>query len=324
MMCERCGKVEAVVRTSHVAEGRTIAMHWCRQCAEALGQSPTSSSPTSTAAEELEWLVLDAKDQPDRVSEAEEQRAVQLIAADVAATLGSEHEDEIRRQAALVRTWWYDRPSYVARVAEGVQQYLHDCFIDITWPQCPRHPNHPLWLHDGMWQCERDGVAISPLGGLGEVTARGARDRRGSPAHDALGLHRGRAPLHRIRGAPRARDLVAEPRRARWTDGAGDSGTSPGGDTPGAGDSDGLLHIPTDGSIESENGKLNVLEGLLHALWGACIGLLGGWWLAAALPLWDDRVEFAIAIAVGALGAALAYRNGSAFWNAVGESISRI
>ena len=34
------------------------------------------------------------------------------------------------------------------RVAEEVQQWLHDTFLDPTWPACPEHRRHPLWLSD--------------------------------------------------------------------------------------------------------------------------------------------------------------------------------
>jgi hypothetical protein len=51
-------------------------------------------------------------------------------------------------------------------LVDDVQQQVHDEFIDVTWPRCPRHPNHPLWLVGGHWQCTRDNVAVSALGKL--------------------------------------------------------------------------------------------------------------------------------------------------------------
>jgi hypothetical protein len=51
-----------------------------------------------------------------------------------------------------------------------VQQRLHDTFIHTTWPICPLHPQHPLWLdgdHDGaVWRCAQAGMDIAPLGSL--------------------------------------------------------------------------------------------------------------------------------------------------------------
>ena len=51
-----------------------------------------------------------------------------------------------------------------------VQQYFHDCSIDTSWPRCPRHPQHPLWLHEESWCCERDDIVIAKLGELGRAT----------------------------------------------------------------------------------------------------------------------------------------------------------
>ena len=53
-----------------------------------------------------------------------------------------------------------------SKVVEDVQQRFHDEFIDTVWPRCPRHHQHPLWLHDGAWVCEQDQVAIARLGAL--------------------------------------------------------------------------------------------------------------------------------------------------------------
>jgi hypothetical protein len=47
-----------------------------------------------------------------------------------------------------------------------VQQYFHDLFIHTTWPSCPRHRRHPLWLHCEFWTCELDDVPIARLGEL--------------------------------------------------------------------------------------------------------------------------------------------------------------
>lgn len=51
--------------------------------------------------------------------------------------------------ASQIMTEWDDDvswPLFVARVLEETQQWLHDTFVDTTWPRCPEHGNHPLWL----------------------------------------------------------------------------------------------------------------------------------------------------------------------------------
>jgi hypothetical protein len=60
-----------------------------------------------------------------------------------------------------------DEPDdYVAKVVEEDQQGFHDLFIDTTWPACPFHSRHPLWLHSGHWTCDQDSVCLAPLGQL--------------------------------------------------------------------------------------------------------------------------------------------------------------
>jgi hypothetical protein len=96
----------------------------------------------------------------------ERERAVRLLTADVVATLGKQHGDVVQAELfnAVEFTDSVDR--FAERLAEDVQQVFHDTFVDTTWPACPRHPNHPLWFHDGAWCCERDRVAIASLGEL--------------------------------------------------------------------------------------------------------------------------------------------------------------
>ena len=93
--------------------------------------------------------------------------------ADLTGTLAS------RRQIAeqIVNDWvaqgigWATTGAQLAHsVGEGIQQYLHDSFVETTWPTCPVHRSHPLFLHllpDGslMWECEQSTWA-APLGGL--------------------------------------------------------------------------------------------------------------------------------------------------------------
>jgi hypothetical protein len=102
-------------------------------------------------------------------------QAVSLIAADLHATLGWElarAEAVVQPEAQLVAQWDFDgvwpAGSYALKVAELVQQWLHDTFQHTTWPPCPRHRRHPLWLDDAhqrlVWRCTQDQVDIAPLG----------------------------------------------------------------------------------------------------------------------------------------------------------------
>ena len=60
--------------------------------------------------------------------------------------------------------------SYAIKLAEDVQQQLHDTFVHTTWPACPLHPQHPLWLdseHDrAVWRCMQAEMDIAPLSSL--------------------------------------------------------------------------------------------------------------------------------------------------------------
>jgi len=59
-----------------------------------------------------------------------------------------------------------DPTQFTEKVVEDVQQDILDSII--VWPVCPRHPNHPLWFHDGSWVCEQGNVTVAALGALGE------------------------------------------------------------------------------------------------------------------------------------------------------------
>jgi hypothetical protein len=57
---------------------------------------------------------------------------------------------------------------FVGRVIENVQQRMHVEFIDTTWPTCPDHGRHPLWLSrepPWRWTCTATSLSI-PLGQL--------------------------------------------------------------------------------------------------------------------------------------------------------------
>ena len=120
---------------------------------------------------------LPSESSPEAAAVREEAKPLlELLRADLTGTL------LWRRQIAeqIVNDWvaqgigWATTPvQLVHSVAEGIQQYLHDTFVDTTWPACPEHHNHPLFLHmlpDGslMWECETSTFA-KPLGGLTPV-----------------------------------------------------------------------------------------------------------------------------------------------------------
>jgi hypothetical protein len=100
------------------------------------------------------------------VTDADEARIVALLARDVEMTIGPVHEARIRRVATHVRALRNDVDDYMDKVVEDVQQEFHDLFIDTTWPSCPLHPCHPLWLHDGRWTCAESRVPVALLGQL--------------------------------------------------------------------------------------------------------------------------------------------------------------
>jgi protoporphyrinogen oxidase len=98
------------------------------------------------------------------VTDEDEKRVVALILRDVVATLGIPMEELVASKASSYRQYGDDYDRYVERVTEDVQQYFHDVYISTTWPTCLRHPNHPMWFHDGWWCCS--GERIARLGEL--------------------------------------------------------------------------------------------------------------------------------------------------------------
>jgi hypothetical protein len=94
----------------------------------------------------------------------EGEEVVPLLERDVSRTVGPSYRSLVQDTAAKVRE--LDREDFGDKVVEDVQQFLHDTFVDTTWPACPRHITHPLWYRDGAWWCETDGVTIARLGEL--------------------------------------------------------------------------------------------------------------------------------------------------------------
>jgi hypothetical protein len=93
------------------------------------------------------------------------QRVLSLLRQDLHATLGADHEAVVSHLAAIA--WEITGPrGFAQKIVDDVQEYVHDTFVNSTWPTCPRHSRHPLWYRDGSWWCEADGVAVAALGEL--------------------------------------------------------------------------------------------------------------------------------------------------------------
>jgi hypothetical protein len=106
-------------------------------------------------------------------NDAEEERIGSALIGDAQATLGSGHEWTIRNSASCVREWeGRSDEDYEEAVVEDFQQYVHDAFVDTTWPACPRHPHHNLWWKD-WWTCFEDNFPVAKLGELGEIRDAG-------------------------------------------------------------------------------------------------------------------------------------------------------
>lgn len=107
------------------------------------------------------------------VSDADQGRICRLLLQDIEATIGPGYEAVVSENAINVRTFVDSPAAYREKLVEDVQQYFHDCFVDTTWPTCPRHAQHPLWLRGEHWYCERDGEPIARLGELRSLDNRG-------------------------------------------------------------------------------------------------------------------------------------------------------
>ncbi|MGE5838089.1 MAG: hypothetical protein ACM4AI_26685 [Acidobacteriota bacterium] len=89
------------------------------------------------------------------------------LAADITATLGPDFLVDLHYFVENGRTFIDDDARFVDWLVEDVQQYVHDTYIDTTWPACPKHPNHPLWIRNGWWCCGDDRIA--ELGSLKSI-----------------------------------------------------------------------------------------------------------------------------------------------------------
>ena len=95
------------------------------------------------------------------------ERIMRLLRRDIASTLGADHEAIVDELAAIVFT--LEIADRGEKLVGDVQQYFQDNFVDITWPACPRHPNHPLDFRPDVWYCPRDGQTVAKLGELDSV-----------------------------------------------------------------------------------------------------------------------------------------------------------
>jgi hypothetical protein len=114
------------------------------------------------------------------VDQALVDQVVALVGRDLSATLGWDSgraEAVVRAEAenqAHVEVWGDDPEvdsAFILKVAEETQQVLHDTFEDTTWPTCPVHMQHPLWLEPGTgelptWRCPADHTSYGRLGEL--------------------------------------------------------------------------------------------------------------------------------------------------------------
>ena len=96
-----------------------------------------------------------------------------LLRHDLAETVGPGHEIAVAEAVARIRLFTNDLKDFEQRVVNDIQQFLHETFVDTTWPTCPAHLNHPLWLFRRRWRCERLGIEVAPFGGLRRKPARG-------------------------------------------------------------------------------------------------------------------------------------------------------
>lgn len=113
---------------------------------------------------------------------ASHDRLLALLERDVVSTIGEEFRHWVGDSAENAREYG-GVDDLVQKVVDDTQQAFMDCFIDVTWPSCPRHPNHPLWFHDGMWCCDRDREALASLGALDSIGA-GATGREARRARE--------------------------------------------------------------------------------------------------------------------------------------------
>jgi hypothetical protein len=134
---------------------------------------------------------------------------IDLIALDLVATLGWT-VDQAREVVATTGIVYEQDPERVAfQVAEEVQQWLHDSFLATSWPPCPSHRDHPLWLTEQppfTWHCSRDASVVAPLGQLRGVVPRPSPEQASAAREQLLDEQRTtRAMIEQLAPALRRR-----------------------------------------------------------------------------------------------------------------------
>jgi hypothetical protein len=106
------------------------------------------------------------------VPAADAARVRRLLGRDAGSTIGGGHEAVIEEAVARIRLFAHDSDDFEQRVVDDVQQWLHDSFVDTSWPVCPEHGRHPLWYSGGWWRCDQAGNDVARLGELAAAFRR--------------------------------------------------------------------------------------------------------------------------------------------------------
>ena len=219
-MVERC-LISALIRPAARATKR-------RQCDHVAGhRDPPASEPhrdVDLGGRQVSGRVVRIARCRERldgmgVDPAEIEQAVALVGMDLSATLGvpSETAEAVARTEAIaaaeIMNQWDDDvswPRYLTRVVEETQQWLHDTFLDTTWPTCPEHGNHPLWLNDDEspgWACASTNTTVCPVGHLGALFAVDSATAARNTGRLAANTARDAAMLARLDRGLRRRGL---------------------------------------------------------------------------------------------------------------------
>lgn len=114
-----------------------------------------------------------------RVYDDDRDAALELFVDDLVSTLGwsrGEARKRVRARSAT-RADAVDTESggeHALAVAADLQADLHDDPDTSTWPACPTHLNHPLWLQPehspgAAWTCPTTRLPVARLGELGSA-----------------------------------------------------------------------------------------------------------------------------------------------------------
>lgn len=114
-----------------------------------------------------------------RISDSALNHLIALLEHDVQTTLGRSYEPLIRQTAEEHRLFFDLHAGedesvldqFFDRVVDDTQRYFHR-FVDTSWPPCPVHPHHALWLVDDHWTCKETENAHGRLGELGDPNSQ--------------------------------------------------------------------------------------------------------------------------------------------------------